>query len=237
MRNRTGRALDQGELGGRGGEPGRHRSGGCPDRRPVLRPCHARPAGEARGDRLVRPHRGRPGCRRPPHGRGHCPRPGPALREALGDKTGITRYGDAAVPLDEACAWAVVDLSGRPYLVHEEPAMVSLIGTYDDADQAHLRVPGRLGADLPAHPRARRSQRPPYRGSPVQGPRPGAAPGRRDRSARHRRAVDEGCPVAMSSWWSLVLLALAGFFIGGVYSFAKTRRWVLVAGLGAAAVL
>ncbi len=63
---------------------------------------------------------------------------GQALREALGDKTGITRYGDAAVPLDEACAWAVVDLSGRPYLVHEEPAMVALIGSYDTTLTRHI---------------------------------------------------------------------------------------------------
>ena len=43
---------------------------------------------------------------------------GEALRTALGDKTGIARYGDATVPLDEALALAVVDVSGRPYLVH-----------------------------------------------------------------------------------------------------------------------
>lgn len=43
---------------------------------------------------------------------------GQALREALGDKAGVTRYGDALVPLDEALAGAVVDLSGRAYLVH-----------------------------------------------------------------------------------------------------------------------
>ena len=43
---------------------------------------------------------------------------GQALREALGDKVGITRYGDALVPLDEAIAQAVVDVSGRPYFVH-----------------------------------------------------------------------------------------------------------------------
>ena len=43
---------------------------------------------------------------------------GDALREALGDKRGISRYGDATVPLDEALAQAVVDVSGRPYLVH-----------------------------------------------------------------------------------------------------------------------
>ena len=43
---------------------------------------------------------------------------GAALREALGDKRGIRRYGDALVPLDEALAQAVVDVSGRPYFVH-----------------------------------------------------------------------------------------------------------------------
>ncbi|HTL39958.1 MAG TPA: imidazoleglycerol-phosphate dehydratase HisB [Pseudolysinimonas sp.] len=48
---------------------------------------------------------------------------GTAIREALGDKSGIGRYGDAVVPLDEALAQAVVDVSGRPYLVHSgEPA-------------------------------------------------------------------------------------------------------------------
>jgi len=44
---------------------------------------------------------------------------GEALREALGDKAGIRRFGEATVPLDEALARAVVDISGRPYLVHE----------------------------------------------------------------------------------------------------------------------
>jgi len=48
---------------------------------------------------------------------------GEALREALGDKAGISRFGDATVPLDEALALAVVDVSGRPYRVHSgEPA-------------------------------------------------------------------------------------------------------------------
>jgi len=48
---------------------------------------------------------------------------GEALRQALGDKVGISRFGDALVPLDEALAQAVVDVSGRPYLVHSgEPA-------------------------------------------------------------------------------------------------------------------
>lgn len=56
---------------------------------------------------------------------------GDALREALGDKSGITRYGDALVPLDEALAQAVVDVSGRPYFVHSgepERQITSIIG-------------------------------------------------------------------------------------------------------------
>jgi imidazoleglycerol-phosphate dehydratase len=43
---------------------------------------------------------------------------GQCLREALGDKQGITRFGEATIPLDEALAHAVVDVSGRPYCVH-----------------------------------------------------------------------------------------------------------------------
>ncbi len=43
---------------------------------------------------------------------------GQAIAAALGDKAGISRYGDALVPLDDALAQAVVDISGRPYLVH-----------------------------------------------------------------------------------------------------------------------
>jgi imidazoleglycerol-phosphate dehydratase len=43
---------------------------------------------------------------------------GQAIKKALGDKRGISRYGDALVPLDEALVQAVVDISGRPYLVH-----------------------------------------------------------------------------------------------------------------------
>jgi glutamine amidotransferase len=43
---------------------------------------------------------------------------GQALRQALGDKAGVRRFGDATVPLDEALVQAVVDVSGRPYCVH-----------------------------------------------------------------------------------------------------------------------
>ena len=43
---------------------------------------------------------------------------GTAIKQALGDKAGISRFGDALVPLDEALVQAVVDISGRPFLVH-----------------------------------------------------------------------------------------------------------------------
>jgi len=63
---------------------------------------------------------------------------GQALREALGDKAGIRRFGDALVPLDEAACQAAVDLSGRPYVVHVEPEIVELIGSYDTTLTRHI---------------------------------------------------------------------------------------------------
>ena len=63
---------------------------------------------------------------------------GQALREALGDKTGIVRFGDALVPLDETLVQVAVDVSGRPYCVHEEPELVELIGSYDTTLTKHI---------------------------------------------------------------------------------------------------
>ena len=53
---------------------------------------------------------------------------GQAIGKALGEKKGIRRYGFAYVPMDEALVRAVVDLSGRPYLVYEPPSPVEAIG-------------------------------------------------------------------------------------------------------------
>ncbi|HSL95288.1 MAG TPA: imidazoleglycerol-phosphate dehydratase HisB [Thermoleophilia bacterium] len=62
---------------------------------------------------------------------------GQALREAVGDKAGIRRYGSCLLPMDEALAMVVVDLSGRPFFAHD----LQLTG---------LRV-GEFDADLTAH--------------------------------------------------------------------------------------
>ena len=66
---------------------------------------------------------------------------GQALREALGDKRGIARFGDAAVPLDEALVQAVVDVAGRPYVVH--------VG--EPAGQEHVLIGGNFVGSLTRH--------------------------------------------------------------------------------------
>ncbi|MDD6791678.1 MAG: imidazoleglycerol-phosphate dehydratase HisB [Thermobifida fusca] len=65
---------------------------------------------------------------------------GAAFREALGDRSGIRRFADAKVPLDEALAEVTVDISGRPYLVHSEPeGMAPMIGRdYDTTMTRHI---------------------------------------------------------------------------------------------------
>ncbi len=56
---------------------------------------------------------------------------GQALREALGDKAGIRRFGDAACPLDEALVSVVVDLSGRPFLAYNLNIKQARVGAFD----------------------------------------------------------------------------------------------------------
>jgi imidazoleglycerol-phosphate dehydratase len=66
---------------------------------------------------------------------------GQALREALGDKAGIRRFGDALVPLDECLVQAAVDVSGRPYCLH----------TGEPAGQEHVVIGGSYVGSLTRH--------------------------------------------------------------------------------------
>jgi imidazoleglycerol-phosphate dehydratase len=56
---------------------------------------------------------------------------GSAVLKALGDKVGITRYGDATLPMDEALVTCALDLSGRSYFVFRVPLPKAKVGTFD----------------------------------------------------------------------------------------------------------
>jgi len=56
---------------------------------------------------------------------------GEAVKQALGDKQGIARYGTAVVPMDETLAAVTIDLSGRPYLVYHVPLPKVRLGSFD----------------------------------------------------------------------------------------------------------
>jgi imidazoleglycerol-phosphate dehydratase len=75
---------------------------------------------------------------------------GQALREALGDKVGIRRFGEAACPLDEALVRVTVDLSGRPFFVYEVTITQARVGTFD-TELVHdflLALTNQLGMNL-----------------------------------------------------------------------------------------
>ena len=76
---------------------------------------------------------------------------GTAFKEAIGDKSGIRRYGDATLPLDEVLVRAAVDLSGRPYLVHSETEIAPIIGTYDTTLTKHIWESFVNSADITLH--------------------------------------------------------------------------------------
>jgi imidazoleglycerol-phosphate dehydratase len=82
---------------------------------------------------------------------------GQAIKQALGDKTGIARFGQATVPLDEALASAVVDISGRPYFVAggepEALAFALIGGHFTGALARHVFESLALNAGLTLHMR------------------------------------------------------------------------------------
>ncbi|MBV9314924.1 MAG: imidazoleglycerol-phosphate dehydratase HisB [Pseudonocardia sp.] len=82
---------------------------------------------------------------------------GQALRTALGERTGICRFGDAWVPMDEALAQAVVDVSGRPYCMHtgEPETMAGFVvgGHYPTVLNRHVFESMAFHAELALHVR------------------------------------------------------------------------------------
>ena len=86
---------------------------------------------------------------------------GTALAEALGDKAGIRRYGSATVPMDEVLVRAAVDLSGRAYVVHEEPPLPPYIGpVYPTSLTRHIWESFGHAARLTLHVDVLRAARP-----------------------------------------------------------------------------
>lgn len=76
---------------------------------------------------------------------------GQALKQALGDKAGIRRFGSAAVPMDETLARATVDLSGRPYLVYRVPLTARKIQSFDTELVEHFFEALSVHAGLTVH--------------------------------------------------------------------------------------
>jgi imidazoleglycerol-phosphate dehydratase len=86
---------------------------------------------------------------------------GQALKEALGDKAGIRRFGESTVPLDEALVSSIVDLSGRPFFAYEVKIKQAKIGSFDVelihdfllalTNQAGMNLHVRMGAGRNPH--------------------------------------------------------------------------------------
>lgn len=79
---------------------------------------------------------------------------GSALAEALGDRSGIIRFGDARVPMDEALAEATVDISGRPYAVIDLQLTTQRIGTMTTQNLPHALEAFARSAGLTMHLRS-----------------------------------------------------------------------------------
>lgn len=80
---------------------------------------------------------------------------GSALAEALGDRAGITRFGDARVPMDEALAEAAVDISGRPYAMIDLEFTTPYLGNLSTQNIPHALEAFTRTAGITLHLRAR----------------------------------------------------------------------------------
>jgi imidazoleglycerol-phosphate dehydratase len=85
---------------------------------------------------------------------------GQALARALGDKAGIRRFGSIVVPLDEAAVEVALDLSGRPFVLHEVDVPAETIGTFDTGLVEDFVRAFAQAADLTVHVRLRSGRSP-----------------------------------------------------------------------------
>jgi imidazoleglycerol-phosphate dehydratase len=85
---------------------------------------------------------------------------GQALREALGDKRGIRRFASITLPLDEAAVEVALDLSGRPFVVHEVDVAAETIGTYDTGLTEDFVRAFATAAEMTLHVRLRSGRSP-----------------------------------------------------------------------------
>lgn len=76
---------------------------------------------------------------------------GSAVAQALGDKRGIRRFGDAAIPMDEALVLAAIDISGRGGLVYEVDVPIEFIGTFDTTLAREFLTAFAMNAGLTLH--------------------------------------------------------------------------------------
>jgi imidazoleglycerol-phosphate dehydratase len=79
---------------------------------------------------------------------------GSAFSEALGDKAGITRFGDACIPMDEALVLAAVDISGRGQLHYEVELPIEIIGTFDTTLAKEFLIAFATNAGVTLHVRS-----------------------------------------------------------------------------------
>ncbi len=110
---------------------------------------------------------------------------GQAVKQALGDMKGITRYADVHVPMDEALTRVAIDISGRPFLVFKAEFVRDKVGSFDTELVQEWFQAFAMNSGITLHAETLYgTQRPPYRRVLLQGSGARAARGGGNRSAR-----------------------------------------------------
>ena len=119
---------------------------------------------------------------------------GQAVKKALGDFAGITRFGSALIPMDETLTRVAIDVSNRPYLIWKVEIPEPKLGEMDtELFKEWFQAFAQNAGHLPAHREPLRREQPPHRGELLQGNRPRVAPGGdAGRAPRRRRRLDQG---------------------------------------------